>query len=121
MCIATMHAPTTPHPPTPPQACRFAGGGASTQRHTRARPPAPEGLYIVRFREYAMAEAHHTALQTALTGGSSSGDSGGWEWVERRNPAAAHPTDFGLLRLAPAGEAALKVRAGYCRAACSCS
>ncbi len=52
-----------------------------------------------------MAEAHRAALQAALPGSGS----GGWEWVQRRNPAAAFPTDFGLLRLAPAGEAALKV------------
>lgn len=56
-----------------------------------------------------MAEDHHTALQAALPGDGS----GGWEWVQRRNPAAAFPTDFALLRLTPAGEAVLKVGRGH--------
>jgi hypothetical protein len=29
---------------------------------------------------------------------------GSWRWVERHNRATAHPTDFGLLRLADDGE-----------------
>lgn len=68
--------------------------------------PAGDGLYIVRFRQYRMAADHLAALQAALAYGSPP-DS--WQWVERHNPAAAFPTDFGLLRLA-APEAALKVR-----------
>ncbi|EFN59013.1 hypothetical protein CHLNCDRAFT_33771 [Chlorella variabilis] len=68
--------------------------------------PAGDGLYIVRFRQYRMAADHLAALQAALAYGSPP-DS--WQWVERHNPAAAFPTDFGLLRLA-APEAALKSR-----------
>ena len=94
----------------PQQACPYLGGsGGTTQRHTRARPPAADGLFIVRFKEYAMAEDHHTTLQAALPGDGS----GGWEWVQRRNPAAVFPTDFALLRLAPAGESVLKVGSGH--------
>ncbi|KAL2607535.1 hypothetical protein R1flu_026108 [Riccia fluitans] len=50
------------------------------------------GEYIVRFREYRDAHTHRHALEQAV-------GSEGWEWVERNNPAAAFPTDFGLLRI----------------------
>lgn len=53
-----------------------------------------------------MAAQHRTALEAALAGAAPAGS---WEWVERRNKAAAYPTDFGLLRLAAEGEAELKV------------
>lgn len=60
----------------------------------------------MRFRQYRMAPDHHAALDAALPGAAA-----GWEWVERRNKAAAHPTDFGLVRLAAGVEGALKVGA----------
>lgn len=89
-----------------PQACPSAAPGGGSGRHAR---PAAEGLYIVRFHEYRMAADHRAALTQALSAAAPS-SSGGWEWVERRNPAAAHPTDFALLRLAAPGEAEIKVR-----------
>ncbi|XP_024539020.1 subtilisin-like protease SBT6.1 isoform X2 [Selaginella moellendorffii] len=48
---------------------------------------------IVRFREYRHASIHKRALLEALHGVS------GWEWIDRNNPAAAFPTDFGLVRV----------------------
>lgn len=48
--------------------------------------------YIVRFREYKRASDHRSYL------GSSLGLEG-WEWIERRNPAAKFPTDFGLISI----------------------
>ncbi|KAL3675240.1 hypothetical protein R1sor_025188 [Riccia sorocarpa] len=50
------------------------------------------GEYIVRFREYRDALSHRQALEQAV-------GSEGWVWIERDNPAAAFPTDFGLLRI----------------------
>lgn len=48
--------------------------------------------YIVRFLQYKRAEDHRTFLQSNIR-------SEGWEWVERRNPAAKYPTDFGLVSI----------------------
>lgn len=70
--------------------------------------PAGGGLHIVRFKSYEMAGQHRAALTAALGGGAA----GGWEWVERHNPAAAYPTDFGLLRLDEEAEASMKVGRG---------
>ncbi|CAI0628858.1 unnamed protein product [Linum tenue] len=47
--------------------------------------------YIVRFREYKKAEDHRRYLESEL------GLGGGWEWIERRNPAMKFATDFGLV------------------------
>lgn len=48
--------------------------------------------------------------------GNGSGDGTGecaaqqpWQWVHRRNKAAAHPTDFGLLSFVPDAAEAVKV------------
>ncbi|XP_061343832.1 subtilisin-like protease SBT6.1 isoform X1 [Gastrolobium bilobum] len=46
--------------------------------------------YIVRFLEYKLAEHHRAYLESNLR-------SQGWKWIERRNPAANYPTDFGLV------------------------
>ncbi|GFS41015.1 SITE-1 protease [Actinidia rufa] len=48
--------------------------------------------YIVRFREYKRAEDYRNYLESSLK-------SGGWEWIERRNPAAKFPTDFGVVAI----------------------
>ena len=48
--------------------------------------------YIVRFKEYALAEEHQSKLKRALAGEGSE-----WRWVSRNNRAAAYPTDFGLV------------------------
>jgi len=59
---------------------------------------APEaGLYIVRFRRYAPAAAHRASVAAALRRTPRRA----WAWTPRSNPAAAHPTDFGLVRLTP--------------------
>ncbi|KAF3441932.1 hypothetical protein FNV43_RR15847 [Rhamnella rubrinervis] len=46
--------------------------------------------YIVRFTIYKSAQAHRKYLELGLR-------LGGWGWIERRNPAAKYPTDFGLV------------------------
>ncbi|ERM98579.1 hypothetical protein AMTR_s00109p00040520 [Amborella trichopoda] len=46
--------------------------------------------YIVRFREYKKAKDHKKMLEKNLK-------DGGWKWIERNNPAADFPTDFGLV------------------------
>lgn len=66
---------------------------------------AVEGEFIVRFREYRMAAEHRAALEAGLRP-----DAAGWQWVERHNQAAQHPTDFGLLRISLADVEAVKVR-----------
>ncbi|KAF7819812.1 subtilisin-like protease SBT6.1 isoform X1 [Senna tora] len=48
--------------------------------------------YIVRFLEYKRAEELRTYLLSNVR-------SEGWEWIERRNPAAKYPTDFGLVSI----------------------
>ncbi|XAR53342.1 Site-1 protease [Bertholletia excelsa] len=48
--------------------------------------------YIVRFREYKRAEDHQNYLAEKV-------NLQGWEWVERRNPAAKFPTDFGVVAI----------------------
>lgn len=53
----------------------------------------------MRFTQYLPASEHHASLSAALPGEGHL-----WFWVPRHNPAAAHPTDFGLLALAT-GEA----------------
>uniref|UniRef100_A0A7N0ZYW1 Uncharacterized protein n=1 Tax=Kalanchoe fedtschenkoi TaxID=63787 RepID=A0A7N0ZYW1_KALFE len=46
--------------------------------------------HIVRFREYRLAAEHLAYLKENVR-------SGRWEWIERPNPAAKYPTDFGLV------------------------
>ncbi|KAL5572655.1 hypothetical protein UlMin_022252 [Ulmus minor] len=53
-------------------------------------PQIKRNNYIVRFIEYKKAEAHREYLQSGLR-------LAGWGWIDRRNPAARFPTDFGLV------------------------
>ncbi|MCD7452831.1 Membrane-bound transcription factor site-1 protease [Datura stramonium] len=48
--------------------------------------------YIVRFHQYKEAEDLHNYLQNNVK-------FKGWEWIERKNPAARFPTDFGLVAI----------------------
>ncbi|KAM3207787.1 hypothetical protein ACQJBY_062826 [Aegilops geniculata] len=63
-------------------------------------PPARGGeetlasRYVVRFLEYRPADDHREYLEGGLPR-----EAGPWRWVERRNPAAAHPTDFAVLEI----------------------
>ncbi|CAL9092331.1 unnamed protein product [Musa acuminata var. zebrina] len=54
---------------------------------------APARNHVVRFLEYRMAEDHRAYVAENL------GSRNGWRWVERRNPAASFPTDFGVLEI----------------------
>ncbi|CAD7699725.1 unnamed protein product [Ostreobium quekettii] len=79
---------------------KAVGGG-----HAPASWSPVEAQYIVRFHEYRHAAAHRRELAQGL------GDEGvAWEWIERRNKAAEHPTDFGLIRAEPGDYEALKAR-----------
>ena len=53
---------------------------------------AARSNYIVRFVEYKDAEDHRAYLQGKI-------ELDGWEWIERRNPAAKFPTDFGVVAI----------------------
>lgn len=59
--------------------------------HEMVHRPQYEDVYIVRFREYRMAQDHKSVLEAALT-------TVGWQWIERHNPAMRFPTDFGLIK-----------------------
>lgn len=48
--------------------------------------------YIVRFLEYKNAQDHKFYLQESVS-------LKGWDWIDRNNPAAKYPTDFGLLAI----------------------
>ncbi len=52
------------------------------------------GMFIVRFTEYKMAAEHRRRLEEGLAGSQIH-----WNWVDRQNSAAQHPTDFGLLNI----------------------
>ncbi|GMH16564.1 hypothetical protein Nepgr_018405 [Nepenthes gracilis] len=56
--------------------------------------------YIVRFIEYRNAEDHQTYLRENVK-------SGGWDWIERRNPASNYPTDFGVVSIDKTAKAAI--------------
>ena len=72
-----------PSSPDPPQSQTLPPN--STQHGA-----PPRRNYIVRFRKYNTAQHHRAYLESNLR-------SRGWEWIERRNPAAKFPTDFGLI------------------------
>ena len=75
--------------------------------------------YIVRFRDYRMVGAHRASLERVLGPPRNAADLDAnlyahddppadpasavaparWEWIERRNKAAKHPTDFAVVRL----------------------
>lgn len=57
----------------------------------------------MRFRQYKMAERHHRDLLQASRSSRS------WQWVERKNPAQQHPTDFAVLRIDAADSATIRV------------
>ena len=85
--------------------------------------------YIVRFRDYRMVGAHRASLERLLGpplnaaaldaslyahddppsdpgyGFAPTVAPARWEWVERRNKAAKHPTDFAVIRLRGADDA----------------
>ncbi|KAI3854547.1 hypothetical protein MKW92_042079 [Papaver armeniacum] len=62
--------------------------------------------YIVRFLDYKKADDHKVYLEENL------GLVKGWEWIERRNPASAFPTDFGLVSIEQAFYTSLIERIG---------
>ncbi|KAL6897975.1 hypothetical protein ACP4OV_006571 [Aristida adscensionis] len=77
------------------------GGGGGVGRAQTLAPPAAR--HVVRFLEYRRAEEHREYLEAGLRGGGGGGGAAlpaaSWRWVERRNPAAALPTDFAVLEI----------------------
>jgi membrane-bound transcription factor site-1 protease len=72
--------------------------GAAAPPPPRPAAVSPAAAHIVRFREYLHAAEHRARLEAALPPAAA-----GWAWVPRDNPAAALPTDFGLVRLSGGG------------------
>lgn len=60
---------------------------------------SPASRHVVRFLEYRRAEEHREYLDAGLRGGAAPAPAAAWRWVERRNPAAAFPTDFAVLEI----------------------
>ncbi|KAL1189201.1 Subtilisin-like protease SBT6.1 [Cardamine amara subsp. amara] len=56
--------------------------------------------YIIRFKQYKPAKDHRIYLESKVR-------SGGWGWIERINPAAKYPTDFGVLWIEESGKEAV--------------
>lgn len=67
--------------------------GPSPRLGPKNGTPTLSRNYVVRFLEYRKAEDHRAFLEENL------GSFGGWRWIERRNPAASFPTDFGVLEI----------------------
>ncbi|OEL31558.1 Subtilisin-like protease SBT6.1 [Dichanthelium oligosanthes] len=68
-------------------------GGVGGQGKSLAPPVS---RHVVRFLEYRHAEDHREYLDAGLRGAALAAS---WRWVERRNPAAAFPTDFVVLEI----------------------
>jgi membrane-bound transcription factor site-1 protease len=74
-----------------------SGGGGRGEGGT---PAPPASRYVVRFVEYRLAEEHREYLGAGLRGAAAAAAPvASWRWVERRNPAAAFPTDFAVLEI----------------------
>ncbi|KAG7555853.1 Peptidase S8/S53 domain [Arabidopsis suecica] len=56
--------------------------------------------YIIRFKQYKPAKDHRIYLESKVR-------SSGWGWIERINPAAKYPTDFGVLWIEESGKEAV--------------
>ncbi|KAL5771223.1 hypothetical protein ACOSP7_015377 [Xanthoceras sorbifolium] len=63
-----------------------------SQNENQNRTGVSPNNYIVRFTEYKKADDHLSYLKSGIR-------SDGWEWIERKNPAAKYPTDFGLISI----------------------
>ncbi|GLU09869.1 hypothetical protein SLE2022_267070 [Rubroshorea leprosula] len=68
-----------------------------THNRTETVSGAAPRNYIVRFREYKQASDYRSYLESSLR-------SEGWKWIERHNPAAKYPTDFGLVAIEEASK-----------------
>lgn len=75
------------------------GESKKAAQRSRTGVEPVQGEWIVRFRNYKHAAKHKRLLEEHL--GSSSEL---WGWVDRVNPAAKLPTDFGLLTVAASEE-----------------
>lgn len=65
---------------------------SNPQFKTLEKTETPRPNHIVRFVDYRLAQDHRIYLESNL-------GSAGWTWIERRNPAASFPTDFGLVAI----------------------
>ncbi|KAK4349041.1 hypothetical protein RND71_031796 [Anisodus tanguticus] len=69
----------------------YTTAGPHDYQHHR-RQQSYSRNYIVRFHHYKVAEDLRNYLQNNVK-------FKGWEWIERKNPAAKFPTDFGLVAI----------------------
>ncbi|XP_010254111.1 PREDICTED: subtilisin-like protease SBT6.1 [Nelumbo nucifera] len=74
------------------ESVRIKEEAARSDENVRVEEETPRRNYIVRFLEYKRAEEHRNYLEENI-------QLRGWRWIERRNPAAAFPTDFGLVSI----------------------
>lgn len=65
---------------------------SSDDCHHHQKQQSDSKNYIVWFYQYREAEDHWNYLQDNLK-------FKGWQWIERENPAARFPTDFGLVAI----------------------
>ena len=91
--------------PSLPLQARKQQHGMPQPGHRQTRWQPVELRYIVRFKEYKMADQHRSQLQQHLRGWSGQD----WRWVARRNAATKFPTDFALLELDTPNLDAVKV------------
>lgn len=77
--------------PTPTASELYTNGGSHDYQHLWRQESCSRN-YIVRFYHYKEAEDLRNYLQNYVK-------LKGWEWIERKNPAARFPTDFGLVAI----------------------
>ncbi|XP_075087059.1 subtilisin-like protease SBT6.1 isoform X2 [Nicotiana tabacum] len=77
--------------PTPTASELYTNSGPHDYQHLWRQESCSRN-YIVRFYHYKEAEDLRNYLQNYVK-------LKGWEWIERKNPAARFPTDFGLVAI----------------------
>ncbi|KAK4753960.1 hypothetical protein SAY87_002064 [Trapa incisa] len=71
----------------------FSSLKSSSLFHLRKEPDCSDRTnYVVRFTHYKLAGDHRAYLESYVR-------LDGWQWIQRLNPAAKFPTDFGLVSI----------------------
>jgi len=74
---------------------------SNSRPDNRTQTQTQIGNYIVRFLDYKIAGDHRSYLEEKLRSFEN------WRWVDRKNPASAFPTDFGVLVIGDSNRAAV--------------